>query len=192
MTFGSEYITLFELRLDELVNNYSALVMCLRSQQAFKSSEYVLTDSTNKQSKTDLRICVVNGAKVTEEVRKLADLNDDNWHPCPIPTNMGVPLMVKRIDPLLCNVDDEHQPAAFLMLGMENQDLFKPLGRLEFKRSDRIDLTSKLWWEIYDHIHYKLLQTDYCDIDIETAVLKNNSVEKQILERYSHPVDCTK
>ncbi len=156
-----------------------------------------------RPTKQTLKTCIVDGVKVTEAIRKISDLDVGNWYACPVPALLGVPLMVKRLRP--SDAIENHEPAVFMMVTIKTglapsewmSNAFQKLGQLEFKRKDNIDLTSQMWWDLYDYI-FGVLMDAYGDYDMgclpesmKTKLINRKAFQSHIMCNYGRMIDTS-
>ena len=91
---------------------------------------------------TRVKVCVVDGSQVKEELHNLEDVQEGEWYACPVPTLLGVPLMVRSMGP---SVDQNNQISVYMMIDPETG--FAPPEWLALP-----DMHRKLMFKRGDHL----------------------------------------
>lgn len=125
-----------------------------------------------------IQILLVTGSSIQVDRIDPAELesNKNQWETCVVPGMLGVPLKVKSCGNRFPFQSGDNDPGIFMMVKTPTGLADPKWSRREtraFARSDRIDFSSELFWQLYDYI-YTLMDYYGDDDGARRAVRKMN------------------
>jgi hypothetical protein len=115
--------------------------------------------STHKQEcsfKQEISVVVVDGSRAEEKRITLKEYNQGEWEDCIVPGMLGVPIKVKRINPIRQSDRNDREVGIFLMVnpysGLADLKWQLGCGILCFAMKDKSKLSFKMFWDLYSYI----------------------------------------